>query len=90
MSTTPPRKLSTAKTSPHYNKEMLSKVHAVSVDGVPYPKCVAYDMDAGWAKFVTPAGSWGPKKEGHITVIMKDDPNLKRLSNKGLDYVPPR
>lgn len=81
MTTQPPRKLSILPHSPNYNKDMLLKIHSVFVDGVHIPECVAYDMDQGWAKGRKDK-IWGPKIHGHVTVLMKDDPNLMAIKNE--------
>lgn len=65
-----PRKLSNNPKSPHYNKEALTKVDKVFVDGKHLPLCYAYDMDAGWAA-QSINGVWKPKVHGVVTVTEK-------------------
>lgn len=55
-----PRKLSTIPVSPHFDKAVARKIDKVFVDGIHIPRCVAYDMDAGWAFNL---GQWGVATE---------------------------
>lgn len=65
-----PRQLAVSKLSPYYDEAALKAVDKVFVDGVHLPDCLAYDMDAGWAKNKI-NGVWQPKRQGVITVTMK-------------------
>lgn len=66
-----PRKLCVHPRSPNYNKDALTRVDKVFVDGVHIPNCYAYDMDAGWANTLKANGVWGPKIYGVVTVTAK-------------------
>jgi hypothetical protein len=70
MSESPPRQLSVVPISPFYNKEWISRIDKVSVDGVHLPNCRAYDIDAGWAA-AKENGVFQPKVHGVVTVTVK-------------------
>lgn len=65
-----PRRLSTSPYSPYYDKDAISAVDKVFVDGAHLPNCRAYDIDAGWAAALE-NGSYKPKIYGVIAVLMK-------------------
>lgn len=66
-----PRKLAISPHSPNYNKDALDRVDQVHVDGVHIPRCVAYDMDAGWAFGMDEKRNWLPRVYGVVTVTEK-------------------
>jgi hypothetical protein len=68
-----PRKLSTSKFSPFFDKAACQSIDKVFCDGVLVPFCVYYDMDAGRARGKTAIkGTWLPEVKGKITVTLKE------------------
>lgn len=67
---TPPDQLSVASVSPFYDKDWISRIDKVFVDGVHLPNCRAYCISQGWAANRVD-GINQPKKYGKITIKLK-------------------
>ena len=71
MTETPPDRLSTNSTSPHYNEELLSRGIGVRFKGVEKNNVEEYCVSEGWVRLV--AGVAKDRAGNPMTVKLKGD-----------------